>query len=310
MAEPAPIIVLLNASAGTVAGNPEIRRELADLFRACGSDAEVVVLSPGQDVTEAARRAGARASIVVAGGGDGTVSSVASGLAGSAAALGVLPLGTLNHFAKDLHIPDDLREAVAVIAARHVARVDVGEVNGRVFINNCSIGVYPDIVAERDMLRRQGHRKWVAMAIATLRVLKRYRGVTVSMDVDGRQRTWRTPFVFVGNNEYTIDGVRLGTRARLDQGRLFLYLAPRARTVDLPMLFVRALVGRASHSGALEVVSATELTVETWMGRHLRIATDGEVARIVAPLRYRTRPGELAVVVPQTRSDGNNRSSL
>ena len=135
--------------------------------------------------------------------------------------------------------------------------------NDRIFVNNSSIGLYPDIVEEREALRRQGHRKWPAMAIATLRVLRRYRGVTVRIDVDGRQRNWQTPFVFVGNNEYAIDGIRLGARARLDQGKLFVYLAPRARARDLPMLLAKALVGRASQSGAFEIVAATELTIDT-----------------------------------------------
>ena len=91
------------------------------LFRASGCDAEIIQLRAGQDPADAAREASARVSIVVAGGGDGTVSGVAAGIFGSQAALGVLPLGTLNHFAKDLHIPLDLREAVAVVAAGHVA---------------------------------------------------------------------------------------------------------------------------------------------------------------------------------------------
>ena len=115
----------------------------------------------------AARTASARASIVVAAGGDGTISSVAAAVIDSPAALGVLPLGTLNHFAKDLHIPLDLAGAIAVVAAGHVGHVDVGQVNERVFVNNSSIGIYPSIVEEREALRRRGHRKWPAMALAT-----------------------------------------------------------------------------------------------------------------------------------------------
>ena len=272
---------------------------MVDLFRALGCAAEIIQLRAGQDPTDAAREASTRVSIVVAGGGDGTVSGVAAGIIGSPAALGILPLGTLNHFAKDLRIPLDLPQAVAVVAARHLARVDVGQVNDRVFINNSSIGLYPGIVEEREALRRQGHRKWPAMAIATFRVLRRYRGVTVRIDVDGHQRIWRTPFVFVGNDEYAIDGIRLGARERLDQGKLFVYLAPRARTRDLPMLLAKALVGRAGQSGAFEIVAATELTIDTGRARRIRVALDGEVITMSTPLRYRTCPGALQVVVPR-----------
>ncbi len=205
------IAVLLNADAGTASGRPQIATELAELFRALGREAEIIVLPHGQDPLEAARSASARSTIVAAAGGDGTVCGVAAGLVDGPAALAVLPLGTLNHFAKDLRIPLDLAKAVAVVAAGHTARIDVGVVNDRVFVNNSSIGIYPSIVDAREALRSQGHRKWPAMAIATFRVLRRYRGVKVTIEIDGRRHTWRTPFVFVGNNEYTIDGSRLGT---------------------------------------------------------------------------------------------------
>jgi YegS/Rv2252/BmrU family lipid kinase len=293
------IAVILNVSAGTAHGHPQIEKALRDLFQASGRDARIVVLQPGQDAKDAARDASRRASIVVAGGGDGTVSSVAAGIVDSPAALGVLPLGTLNHFARDLHIPDDLGQAVAIVAAGYVARVDVGRCNDRLFVNNSSIGVYPDIVEEREVLRREGHRKWPAMAIATLRVLRRYRGVTVHVDADGRQMTWRTPFVFVGNNEYATDGLRLGARARIDRGRLFVYLAPRARSRDLPILLVKALAGRVRHSATFEVVPATELTIVTRASRRIRVAIDGEVATMTTPLRYRTCPQALNVVMPR-----------
>ncbi len=280
-------------------GRPHLDSELRELFRAAGCAAEIIVLRAGQNPSAAVRDARARASTVVAAGGDGTISSVAASVAGSQTALGILPLGTFNHFAKDLNIPLDLPNAVAVVAAGHLAHVDVGQVNDRVFINNSSIGIYPGIVEEREELRRQGHRKWPAAAIATYRVLRRYRGVTVRIEVDGRQRTWRTPFVFVGNNEYTIEGIRLGSRARVDQGKLFVYVAPRARTSDLPKLLALALLGRASRSGSFEIVSATELTIDTRTPRRIRVAADGEVTTMSTPLRYRTCPGALQVIVPQ-----------
>lgn len=302
MSPASSIVVILNASAGTAQKDPQCASDVGDLFRASGCDAEIIQLRPGQNPADAARSASARASIVVAGGGDGTVSGVAAGIFGSKAALGVLPLGTLNHFAKDLHIPHDLPQAVAVVAAGHLARVDVGQVNDRLFVNNSSIGLYPDMVEEREKLRREGYGKWPAMAIATLRLLRRYRGVTVRIEMDGRQRTWRTPFVLVGNNEYTIEGIGLGARTRLDRGKLFVYLAPRSRARDLPMLITSALLGRASLSRAFEIVAATELTIDTRTGaaRRMRIAADGEVITMRTPLRYRICAEGLQVVVPRT----------
>jgi len=299
MLPPGPIAVILNAGAGTAMGRPNIGPELVELFRAAGHDAAITMLHPGQDPVAAIRKASERAAIVVAAGGDGTVCTVASAILGSPAALGILPLGTLNHFARDLRIPFHLPDAIAVIAAGRIGHVDGGTANDRVFVNNSSFGIYPSIVDVRESLRKQGHRKWPAMAIATLRVLRRYRGVKVSLDIDGRRRTWRTPFVFVGNNEYTIDGIGLGARAKVDEGKLFVYITPRLRARELPLLFAKALIGRARQSGEFEIMQAAEMWIHTSRSRHLQVAFDGEVSSLRTPLHYRTHPKALRVVVPE-----------
>jgi len=275
-----------------------MERELAELFRAAGCEAEILALAKGQDPSAVARDVSARASIVVAAGGDGTVNSVAAAVVESPAALGVLPLGTLNHFARDLHIPLDCREAVAVVAAGHIARVDVGQVNDRVFVNNSSIGIYPSIVEERERLRRRGHRKWPAMALATMRALRQYRGVTLTVDIAGSRQIWRTPFVFVGNNEYDIDGIQVGGRTRLDEGRLVVYRAPRVHARQLPMLVAKAMLGQRQPDD-FTVVPASEFWIGTAGAGQLQVAVDGEVMSMRTPLHYRTRPKALQVVVPQ-----------
>jgi len=275
-----------------------VREHIAELFLAAGVDAQIIVLREGQDPTEAAHVAGSHASIVVAAGGDGTVRPVASGLIGTPAVLGVLPLGTLNHFARDLHLRLDLERAVATIATHRVGRVDVGRVNDYVFLNNASIGIYPSIIETREQLRRQGYRKWPAFVLATVRILRHYRGVVVKIEVDGRQAVYRTPFVFVGNNEYEVDGIGLGRRASLDGGLLFVYLTPRVRTRDLPKLLAKALLGRVRRSGAFEIVSATELWIDTPTARRIRVALDGEIVMMTTPLHFRTAPRALGVVIP------------
>ncbi len=293
------IAVILNASAGTAKAKPKIADDLEGMFERAGCDADIITLPAGSDTTAAASDASNRAQIVVAAGGDGTISSVAAGILESPAALGVLPLGSRNHFAKDLHIPLDLRSAVNVIAGGYIGRVDVGRVNDRVFINNSSIGLYPGIVETREELRERGHRKWTAMAIATWLFIRNYPGMTVDLDADGHTSTRRTPFLFVGNNEYAIDGLRVGGRTTLDQGKLFAYLTPRTRTRDLPALVGKALVGRAGRSGAFEIVPAAELSIRSQRMRRLRVAIDGEVVMMDLPLEYRACPGALRVVVPQ-----------
>jgi len=265
------------------------------------------MLPSGAHAPGAAREAAASgACAIVAGGGDGTVSAVASVVAGTNTALGVLPLGTLNHFARDSGIPMDLESAVATIAAGHIKTVDSGEVNGRTFVNNASIGIYPDIVVERERLRQLGHRKWIAFALASGRILRRYRRLVVRLAAprqgsgqagDASERA-RTAFLFVGNNEYHVDGLSLGARDRLDGGRLFAYFAPRVHTRELPKLLALALAGRVRERQVLESVAAGQLHVVTPGRRRLRVAVDGEVIVMRMPLLFRARPASLRVIVP------------
>jgi diacylglycerol kinase family enzyme len=210
----------------------------------------------------------------------------------------VLPLGTLNHFAKDAGIPLDLEAAVATVVAGHTRTVDTGEVNGRTFVNNASIGLYPDIVVERERLRQLGHRKWMAFAIASARIIRRYRGLVVRLAAGDTTERARTAFLFVGNNEYQVDGLSLGAREQLDGGQLFAYFAPRVHTRELPKLFALALAGRARERQALESIAATELHADTPGRRRLRVAVDGEVTVMRLPLHFQARPGSLRVIVP------------
>src|SRR5688572_9538807 len=144
------VAVLINANVAD--RSPEIGRSLT----AAGVTAEVVVCEPAR-LTETARRlADGRYAAIVAAGGDGTVSAVAAGLAGTGTPLAVMPLGTLNHFARDLGMSKDLDECARAIARGETMPIDVGEVNGRVFINNASIGIYPEIVMERDAACKTG----------------------------------------------------------------------------------------------------------------------------------------------------------
>jgi diacylglycerol kinase family enzyme len=292
------ITIFLNPSAGTKQP-PDLPSRLTDLFNAAGLPARIVSLATAGDIAHAARAAAQPGTVaVVAAGGDGTVRSVAAGLVGSHTPLAVLPLGTLNHFAKDLGIPLALDEAVRTIVASRVISVDVGEVNGRIFVNNSSIGIYPSIVVEREALRHRGYRKWTALAVASAKVLRHYRGMVVRIASGDAARISRTPFLFVGNNEYQIDGIGLGGRTRLDAGRLFVYLAPRVRTRDLPRLLAWALIGRAREHRTLESFPAVDLRVGTTRARRLRVALDGEVMRLNTPLHYRVRPRALRVLVP------------
>ena len=296
MAEPIPVIV--NATAGN-GSNPDWAEGLEQKFAAAGLRVKLHLMQQGGEIEPAVAQAVKRgASLVVAGGGDGTVSAVAAGLAGTDVTLGVLPMGTLNHFAKDLGIPLEQEQAIAVIAAGNTLAIDVGEVNGRVFINNSGLGLYPDIVRDREQRqRRLGQGKWRALLEASIAAARRYPVLSVQIEVEGETLTRRTPFVFIGNNVYTIEGFEIGERVALDRGELSLYLTHRMGRFGLLRLAVLALLRRLDQARDFDKLTARDFVVNT-RHRKLRVSTDGEVTTMEPPLRYRVRPGALRVLVP------------
>jgi diacylglycerol kinase family enzyme len=291
------IPVLLNARAGAGTDVAALRRA----FTAQGLAVDLRVAEAGDGAALARAVDGAlrsRPALLVAAGGDGTVAAVAARLVDGDTALGVLPLGTLNHFAADLGIPAKLEPAVQVIASGRRARVDVGEVNGRVFLNNSSLGLYPHIIDARERAQRRLHiGKWPALARATWQALRHPHSFTVHLEIDCQPLQRRTPFVFVGNNGYALEGFAAGHRPCLDDGVLSLYVLRPQRPWGFLRLALRALLGRVSAREDFEAFTARELVIEADAGE-LEIALDGEVARLAAPLRYRVRPDALPVLVP------------
>lgn len=291
------MVVIMNRGAG---GPDDPRAQLTKLFRSHGEEPRFVEPDGIKDICAVARDAAQGDDrIIVAAGGDGTVSAVAAALAGTDKVLGVLPVGTLNHFAKDLHLPLDLGDAVRTIVEGEVATVDVGEVNGRVFINNSSLGLYPQIVSRREaQQQRLARGKWTAFFWATIQALRRFPFLNLRIEVEGLEMFRRTAFLFVGNNEYQIAGFSLGTRASVNAGKLGLYLTHRTGRFGLFRLAFHALFGRVDQAEDFDVFCVTEARIETKKPR-LLVALDGEVERMETPLHYRIRPAALRVSVPK-----------
>ena len=215
-----------------------------------------------------------------------------------------MPLGTLNHFAKDLNIPLSMEDAVDVALTGRIAHVDVGEVNGRVFLNNSSLGLYPGLVVQREALQRRGHGKWMAFSRALVHSLWRYSPLTVRLKrEDDPSVAVSTPFIFIGNNRYRTCVPYLGARPRLDEGKLWIYQAPHAGRMRFLILAIRALIG-VGNAAELQEQNAQDFWVYT-RARRLRVATDGEVATVATPLHYRIVPKGLAVVVPRATALDN-----
>jgi diacylglycerol kinase family enzyme len=294
------IRVIVNRSGGTLKGSGDEEAKIVAAFAAAGVDADVR-MTESADIFEALKAAAAAPGLdaVVAGGGDGTLSCAAGHLADTGRAFGILPLGTLNHLARDAGIPANIEEAAKVIAAGHIREIDVAEVNGRVFVNNSSVGLYPDMVMLREQEQeKRGRSKRRAMLSASWASLRHFRRHRLWISAPGLEAPIRTPLLFVGNNRYQVNLLGLGKREQLDQGELCLY-AIRARSrLHLLWAGIRGIFGRLDQQR--DFITAYVGEAEIGSDRPtLSLSLDGETARMETPLRYRIRPKALRLIVPE-----------
>jgi len=295
-----PVPVIINAHSRSGADQVDaVRKALAN----AGVDAQLqLVDDPSRLEATIEQALAARPPYIVAAGGDGTINAVAAAAMRAGVTLAVMPAGTLNHFARDLQLPDALDAAAAVIARGHVREVDVGEVNGKLFLNNSSLGLYAAMVDRRERLQaRHGLNKWLALLHAGFSVLRHPHTFSTMIDADGQALRRRTPFVFVGNNDYTVQGPNAGARSTLDDGRLSAYVLRPYGPWGLVWLVVRALLGRMVEGRDLDAIHATEIVVDSHHGK-ARLARDGEVEMTDTPVRFRVRPRALRVIAPEPES--------
>lgn len=296
------VVVVLNPGSGTLS-IPANREILLDALRNVGLDGNVIDIADGGDIEAAVRpHLENGCQTVVAAGGDGTINAVAALLAGTGVSLGVIPGGTLNHFAIDLGIPQDLAEAVAVLKSGATKLVDVGAVNGRIFVNNSGLGLYPEMVMQREEIRRHGFRKATALLMASVLTLFRFPLLRVRLEVNGKTIERRTPFVFVGNNPYEVEGLQFGGRSRIDSGKLCVWVARRTRRFGL----LRAVIAMAFKGlkgvRDLDVLATREAVIRP-RRKIVPVSLDGEVVKLRTPLQYEIRPRALRVIVPSAGSE-------
>jgi len=299
------ILVILNPGAGTGSSQDVESKteEIAKAFQAVNVDAQVAC--PGvPDLTAFTKQAViSHFDAVVAAGGDGTISAVAAALVGTSTPLGILALGTLNHLAKDLKIPFDLQEAARTIAEGKIREIDVGEVNGRIFVNNSSIGLYPQAVRKRDQeIIRLGRGKWPAMLDASLRIFLRFPLITIRLETTEGGLTRTTPFLFVGNNKYGMKFLRIGDRPSLERGELCAYLLKHTGRLAFLRILLMAIVG-LKQDRDFSFILSSEVQVQT-RRRQITVSADGQLMTRDTPHIYRPRPKSLRVFAPEKKGTG------
>jgi diacylglycerol kinase family enzyme len=291
--------VVVNCGAGSVDDDEtrEQHDQITKAFDAAGATCDIDFVQGEALEATIKDAAGGKPDAVVVAGGDGSLGTAAAALADGDVPLGVLPLGTFNHFAKDLAVPLEVEEAAAAIVGGTTIRVDVVEVNGRCFVNNSSLGVYPAMVAVRDRIREQrGWGKVRAVPVAVWHVLRHFPMRRLHIRADGYDAALRTPFVFIGNGRYEVGPGGIGDRPSLDGGELCVYVAHAATRWKLLVVGAKAILRGATDVPELEGHCAPELTIDAH-GHQVTVALDGEVAYLRSPLHYRCRRDALPVRV-------------
>ena len=288
--------VLINTAGGT-AKDPQATADLQALLAAQLPAAAVEMVREGDDLTERAQAACAQgAQIVAVAGGDGSLNAAAQSLVGTSVRLGVLPFGTFNHFARDAGVPLDLPKAVELLRGGDARRIDVGAVNDRYFLNNASLGLYPELVQLRE---HESHAlsKPLRLLEATWQITRTAKPLPLQIDDAGGLAHVRVWLIFVGNNFYQLGIFRRRHRTRLDAAKLDVFEVRARRRVEIAQVLLHALRTGLRLRNVVHR-ELTTITVRPVGTPHAPVAFDGEVADMPGPFTFRSVPQSLWVVAP------------
>jgi diacylglycerol kinase family enzyme len=274
--------------------------ELRALEAAVGEQGlEVIAIGPDVDIAATIRRQlREERRLFVAAGGDGTVHHVVQPLVNSDASFAVLPIGTYNHFAKDVGMPLEWREALEVALSGETRQIDVARVNDRYFVNNVSIGLYPELVRKRESHGRD-YPRWKARFFAAYTTLRHYPHVSINIESEHHQEVIRTHVFMVSNNGYDLSRVGIDApRPTLSEGRLAIYWLPHLPRVALMKFAAHYLAGRVSQAPGFRSFRTQRVKVQSRHQR-LHVGIDGEVFTLTTPLTITSVPQSLLVKVPK-----------
>ena len=290
--------VILNARSGTF-DKRAIAARVSEVLAARGITARVQLVDPQDLPAAAARATEGDADVVVAGGGDGTIATIATPVLDTGKTLAVLPLGTFNYFAQRVGVPLEVEPAIELLASSTAVRpMTVGEVNGRVFLNNASIGIYPSMLRQREATyKRVGRSQAVAYLSAAFALVQPPGLLDLQLTADGEPLVRKTALLFVGVNPLQMEAFGIAGHDCPEQGLLAACITKPMATTELWRVALRGYLRGLEGSTEFEVICASELSVSL-RSKRVRVAMDGEIARLQSPLRFRIRPDALRVLVP------------
>lgn len=306
------VLVILNAKAGTIVSSAEKNQSdvIRDRFATHGIEADVRDV-PGDQLSKVTREAreSKRFDLVIAGGGDGTLNTIAGALVGGEVPFAVLPLGTFNHLAKELEIPLELEAAVDALATGRDVPFNLGEVNGQAFLLFAAFGLYGDMIKHRDAQRKVlGRRKMFAGAIALAKMLFRWPLMAVQMTnaqppearLPGRRMT---SVVYVSLSRYQMNALGLKEVPADSRGALNVLVLRHVNRRGLIKQAIKGLFGRLTPGRDLELSRVDAIDLSPRGRPNLRVGYDGEVTSMETPLKFRLIRAGLMMRVPAAKLD-------
>jgi diacylglycerol kinase family enzyme len=292
------IEVILNAGSGSKRAS-EMKQILERVLSESGRSFGISILKGQAIVCAAEEKAASDCDLLVAGGGDGTICTVGQAALKMGKTLGVLPLGTFNYFARDLRIPLELEAAARVLLEGSCIRAPMLDLDGRLILNNASIGIHPEVLLRRRKLyQRWGRNQFNSYLSVLLSAFQPPPRLRVRLRTETGEVVYETPMVMVCSNGFQMETFALEGKECLNAGRFALYVARMAGRATILRLGGRAIVRRLRTGIDYEAICVSEVTIET-RRRRLRAALDGELEEVKSPMHFRLASKQLVVLAPR-----------
>lgn len=298
-----PFFIVLNTGSGRDDAH-NVQSIIQRVLDAAGRRYELMCVDDGRRLPAIAQQAVERAreqqGVVVAAGGDGTLSAVAQEVLGSGLPFGILPQGTFNYFGRTYGIAQDTEVATQVLLQAQPQPVQVGLVNGRLFLINASLGLYPQLLEDREAYKqRYGRSRWVAMWSALVTLARAHRQLTLELEHGGQVQTLRTPTIVVGNNALQLEQIGIEEVSALSQDQLVAMGTKPIGTFGMYGLVLRGLLSRLGDADHVFSFGFNRLVVRVKRSkRRIKVALDGEIQWLDTPLEFRVSEQPLQLLVP------------
>jgi len=298
------LFIVINPASGQH-GITQTRELLAGIFLEAGRTHHFVPVASPRELQPASEQAAAQAAscggVLVAVGGDGTINTVAGAARDAGCPLGLVPGGTFNYFARSHGIPQDQEAAARALLRAQPVDVQVGEVNGRLFLVNASLGLYPQLLQDREAFKKQfGRYRWVAVLSGLVTLFEWRRQLVLEIELDGERTVLTTPTLFAGNNRLQLEriGIEEAVTGRVGEGRLAAVAARPIGTLAMLGLLLRGAFGQLGDADQVQSFAFRSLTVRVRGTRKLKLAADGEVGVVTPPLQFAVAARPLALMLP------------